>query len=92
MDGRSRIPRGPQMVRWAFLLRLAVPLLLAMAWATVFFRALILVLLALVVAGFVFFISRMGRRGQRKVRPTTKGGKKVIEGSYSIVDEEESPE
>ena len=74
-------------MRLAILLRLAIPLLLALLSATVFFRALLLLVLALAFAGLMFLVYRLtGRTGQ-----TTKEGKKFIESSYKIVDDNEEP-
>jgi hypothetical protein len=76
-------------MRLAILVRLAIPLLLALASATVFFRMFLLLVLGLAFAGVIYLItrltgSRIGRGGQQ-----TEEGKKVIDSSYRIVDDSE---
>ena len=74
-------------MRLALLYRLAIPLLLTLVSATIFFRALILLLLAIAFAGLVLLVYRLtGKTGQ-----TTKEGKKFIESNYKIVDDNEEP-
>ena len=74
-------------MRLALLYRLAIPLLLTLVSATIIFRALILLLLAIAFAGLVLLVYRLtGKTGQ-----TTKEGKKFIESNYKIVDDNEEP-
>ena len=78
-------------MRLAILYRLAIPILLALASATVFFRMLILVALALAFVGFLFLVTRMA--GNRVGTKGQKAGesKKIIDSSYTIVDDNEEP-
>ena len=78
-------------MRLALLLRIAIPLLLTLASATIFFRALILLVLAVAFAGLVLLVYRLTGRTGRKTGQTTKEGKKFIESSYKIVDDNEEP-
>ena len=78
-------------MRLALLYRLAIPLLLTLASAIVFSRALILLVLAMTFAGLLLLAYRTigniaGKKGQ-----TTQEGKKFIESSYKIVDDNEEP-
>ena len=78
------------------MLRIAIPLLLALASATVFFRALLLLVVATVFLAILAFLVRMvggGKTGASgpEARSET-GGKRFVEGRARIVDEgEESP-
>ncbi len=76
-------------MRLALLYRLAIPLLLTLLSATVFFRALLLLVLAMAFAGLLFLVYRLTGRIADKTGQTTKEGKKFIESSYKIVDENE---
>ena len=78
-------------MRLAILIRLAIPLLLALASATVFFRMLLLVVLVLAFAGLLFLVTRI--TGNRVGRGGQKAGesKKFIDSSYRIVDDTEEP-
>ena len=73
------------------MIRLAIPLLLALASATVFFRALVLLVVATVLLAIVAFLVRMA--GGRKTGTTgTNGssdgsGKGFVEGRSRIVDD-----
>ena len=78
-------------MRMAVLVRLAIPLLLALASATVFFRMLILVVVALAFAALLYLVTRM--TGNRVGRGGQNAGesKKFIDSSYRIVDDSEDP-
>ena len=76
-------------MRLAILLRLAIPLLLALASATVFFRMLILVVLALVFVGFLFLVARITGNRVGRVGQKAGEGKNIVDGSYRIVDDNE---
>ena len=72
------------------LLRFAIPLLLVLARATIVIRLLLLVLVALAVAGFLSLASQLkGNRYSKARRDSSEDGKKVVDGSYTIVDDEE---
>ena len=76
-------------MRLAILIRLAIPLLLALASATFFFRALILLVLAVTFAGLMLLLFRLTVKIAGKTGQTTKEGKKFVEGSYKIIDDNE---
>ena len=79
-------------MRLAVLLRLAIPLLVALASATVFFRMLLLLVLGLAFAALFFLVARL--TGNRVGKGGQKAGesKKIIDSSYRIVDDnEEAP-
>jgi hypothetical protein len=76
-------------MRLAILYRLAIPLLLALASATVFFRMLLLLVLALAFAGLVVMVTRMTGNRVGRDRKQAGNGKKIIDSSYKIVDENE---
>ena len=79
-------------MRLAILLRFAIPFLLALVSATVFFRMLLLFVLALAFAGFLFFlVFRITGNRTGKVGQTPREGPNVIDGRYRIVDENEEP-
>ncbi len=74
------------------MLRIAIPLLLALASATVFFRALLLLVVATVFLAILAFLVRAV--GGVKAGTTTgsnerseTGGKRFVEGRARIVDE-----
>ena len=75
------------------MIRIAIPLLLALASATVFFRALLLLVVATVFLAILAFLVRMvggGKTGSNE--RSESGGKRFVEGRARIVDEgEESP-
>ncbi|MBF8267275.1 MAG: hypothetical protein HW388_783 [Dehalococcoidia bacterium] len=73
------------------MLRLVAPFLLALSRASILFRVLPLLLLALVAARFLFLSSRVTGKGRGKARPSSTKGKKIIDGSYRIVDDDGSP-
>lgn len=76
-------------MRMALLLRLAIPLLLALLSATVFFRMLILLVLALAFAGFLFLVYRLTGKRVGEVGPTSRKGKRFIDSSYTVLDDSE---
>ena len=78
-------------MRLALLYRLAVPLLLTLASAIAFSRALMLLVLATVFAGLLLFVYRMIGNTAGKTGKTTRESKKFIESSYKIVDDNEEP-
>ncbi len=78
-------------MRMAVLVRLAIPLLLALASATVFFRMLLLLALALAFVGFLFLVARITGKRTGKVGQKAGEGKKFIDSSYRIVDDNEEP-
>ncbi len=73
------------------MLRIAIPLLLALASATVFFRALLLLVVATVFLAILAFLVRTvggvkaGTTGSNERSET--GGKRFVEGRARIVDE-----
>lgn len=78
------------------MIRIAIPLLLALASATVFFRALLLLVVATVFLAILAFLVRMvggGKTGASGSEGRSEtGGKRFVEGRARIVDEgEESP-
>ncbi|MDP6102992.1 MAG: hypothetical protein QF579_06810 [Dehalococcoidia bacterium] len=73
-------------MRLALLYRIAIPLFLTFASATMF-RALIL---PIVVVAFAWLLLLMTRRAG-KAGQASKEGKKFIESSYKIVDDTEEP-
>lgn len=75
----------------SLLYRLAIPLLLAVVSATVFFRFMLLVLVGLVVTGFLVLLRRAGGKVPGRVTRTDKAGKRVIDGTYRVVDDEHRP-
>jgi hypothetical protein len=78
-------------MRLALLYRLAIPLLLTLVSASVFFRALILVVLAIAFSFLLLLLSRLAGNVTGKAEKTTKDVKKVIESNYKIVDDNEEP-
>jgi len=78
-------------MRLALLYRLAIPLLLTLASAIVFSRALILLVLAMIFAGLMLLMYNTIRNIAGKTSQPTKEGKKFIESSYKIVDDDEEP-
>jgi hypothetical protein len=78
-------------MRLAILYRLAIPLLLALASATVFFRMLLLVLLAVVFVGLLVLVSRITGKKHGRVEPSAGKGTRVIEGTYKVVDDQQEP-
>lgn len=74
-------------MRLALLYRLAIPLLLTLLSASVFFRGLILVVLVIAVAGLLAAASRLASKAGQSARDS----KKFIDGSYTIVDDNEKP-
>ena len=76
---------------WLPLLRLAIPILLVLARATVLIRLFLLILLALAVAGFLSLVSQLkGKRYNRARNASSEEGRKIVDGSYTIVDNEET--
>ena len=79
------------------MIRIAIPLLLALASATVFFRALLLLVVATVFLAILAFLVRMvggGKTGASGSEERSDArGKRFVEGRARIVDEEgeESP-
>ena len=78
------------------MIRIAIPLLLALASATVFFRALLLLVVATVFLAILAFLVRMvggGKTGASGSEGRSDpGGRRFVEGRARIVDEgEESP-
>ena len=73
------------------MIRLAIPLLLALASATFFFRALLLLVVATVFLAILAFLVRMvggGKAGSTGTESRTdSGGKRYVEGRAKIVDE-----
>lgn len=78
-------------MRLGILYRLAIPLLLALLPAAIFFRFVLLFVLAMVFAGFLLVVSRMSGRRMGEVGQTSKAGKKIIDSNYKIVDDSENP-
>ena len=78
-------------MRLAILYRLAIPLLLALASATVFFRMLLLVLLAVAFVGLLVLVSRITGKKQERVEPSARKVTRVIDGTYKIVDDQQEP-
>ena len=78
-------------MRLAILYRLAIPLLLALASATVIFRMLLLLALVLTFAGFLFLVTRITGDRAGRIRQKAEGSKKFIDGSYRIVDDDGKP-
>ena len=75
------------------MLRLAIPLALALASATVFFRALVLLVVATAFLAILAFLVRMQWAVERPALPDRMGSqgtavKGFVEGRYKIVDEE----
>ena len=73
------------------MIRLAIPLFVALASATLFFRALVLLLIAMAfMALLVLVVRRVGGGPAGKPRGTGRSGrsdKGYVEGSYRIVDD-----
>jgi hypothetical protein len=59
--------------------------------ASVFFRVLILVVLAIAFSFLLLLLSRLAGNVTGKAEKTTKDVKKVIESNYKIVDDNEEP-
>ena len=76
-------------MRLGLLYRIAIPLLLTLLSATVFFRMLLLLVLAIAFVGLLLLVSRLAKNITGKTGQTTKEGKKFIESSYKIVDDNE---
>ena len=78
-------------MRLALLYRIAIPLLLTLLSATVFFRMLLLLVLAIAFVGLLLLVSRLAKNITGKTGQSTGEGKKFIESSYKIVDDNEEP-
>lgn len=72
-------------------MRLAIPLLLALLPAAVFFRLLLLLVLAMAFTAILLLVSRINRNKMGEVGQTAREGKKFIDGRYKIVDDDEKP-
>ena len=71
--------------------RLLLPILLRLVRTTIMIRSLLLLLVALIIARIILLATRMaGRRFSRKAPPANIRGKNVVDGSYKIVDDDES--
>ncbi|MBI4282402.1 MAG: hypothetical protein HY672_02815 [Chloroflexi bacterium] len=78
-------------MRSSMLYRLAIPLLLALLPAAIFFRFLLLLVLVMAFGGFLLLVSRMSGNRMGEVGETARAGKKIIDSSYKIVDDSEKP-
>ena len=81
------VGKGFQMMRLGMLARLAIPLLLAVASATAFFRMLIVLVLALIFVRFLFMLARITGKTTGKVRQKAEEGNKFVESEYRIIDD-----
>ena len=78
-------------MRLALLYRIAIPLLLTLLSATIFFRMLLLLVLAIAFVGLLLLVSRLAKNITGKTGQTTKDPGKFIDSSYKIVDDNEEP-
>jgi|GEM_PF-3005957 hypothetical protein len=74
-------------MRSAILYRLAIPLLLTLVSGSIFFRSMILVVLAVIFSSLL--LSRLSRNVTTKTGKTTNNDKDVIDGNYKIMDDNE---
>lgn len=73
------------------LLRLAIPMLLAIASAAIFFRMAILLLLGITFTGLFMAAIRMVNNMSKKRHRSTGEDATIIESKYRIVDKPEDP-
>jgi hypothetical protein len=78
-------------MRLALLYRIAIPLLLTLLSATVFFRMLLLLVLAIAFVGLLLLVARLAKNLTGKAEQSTGDRKKFIESSYKIVEDNEEP-
>ena len=77
------------MMRLALLYRLAIPILLTLALATVFFRMLIPIVLSMVFARLLLLVIRIAGNRMGKSGEKADGRGTFVDSSYRIIDDSE---